>query len=305
VAEKEISVGWDYCIIWRQVMNCIIVKSKLFVCIVFSLLLLNSSYSYGACTGEANLGDFVIRLSSVSEYINTNEWVFYYEYSTNDYTTNLSKYRPFLFGIKYDPNDQIIIEGGPNTNYYPLKEGALYCNQGSDFTHAYCSDHTEKFGFNEQVRVFSYDVTYDIDAYWPSPKMKFVSNTDNLSCITISWMDSEFEIHSAEILGPAPAYTPPPPSPVVIPESYAKYTYEEINLPDANMHFRLVRGSDGCATQVETYNVKTNTWAPVPANDSEWVFKGMPGQICPETIIWENPCYYYSGKKWYEIPCPQ
>jgi hypothetical protein len=265
------------------------------------------------CSGEAMLGDHQITLESIQCDEEHDMCVWHYDLGTF-YIAEPDANRPVLFGIPHDIlNPLEIYEEGlyfdswPISIYYEPGVGANYCgSHGGEFNceSADLPSQTKDIAYgvdNYQMRVFAvykYHNSLHIETY----------DTSNTQCIEMTWMESDGNILTTQILGPAPKDTssaPPSYPSIVTPDSFAVNAYEEIELPNENMRFRITeRGSDGCAIKVDAF--VNGSWVPAALGDDDektYLFLGMPGQMCPESIATENPCYFYSGTNYYVIPC--
>jgi hypothetical protein len=78
-------------------------------------------------------------------------------------------------------------------------------------------------------------------------------------------------------------------------------------LPENNFWIRITeRGSDGCATKIQGFDTdvgEDGDWIDLVLEPSEQKYMGMPGQLCPEAITVSNPCYFFTGTNYVQVPC--
>jgi hypothetical protein len=260
-------------------------------------------------------------------------WVYIWTINLNDVT----RFRPMLFAIPYEEESNHIVYqysdcplGEEDEEWYHNCDswniynepgiGALYqqCSfylTQTDDSYEPVADCDIRFMENfYNYRVFSNSrfiphQVGDTDIYMV--KLELLTRSPDIGCIPIAWMDAEGSIHESGIFGPVPpdqSSAPPSYPGIVTPESYVVTKLEEIVLPSENMRFRIVeRGTDGCATKVQYFDGLDQygepRWADAEFDTNEYSYLGMPGQMCPESITTENPCYFYSGTNYYVIPC--
>jgi hypothetical protein len=262
------------------------------------------------CSEESMLGDHRITLEHIQceEEYDTCHW--HYDLGTI-YLTSPTKNRPILLGLPVPEDNEIMMYEDnysypPNIVYYENGIGAKYCESfGEDYDDYDCQGKNDTYGVGDNnLRVLA------IHNYWNSFTVSSALYNSNTQCIEMTYMDDNGNILSTQINGPAPLFITAPPSypSIEIPESYVVTKIEEIVLPSENMRFRIVeRGTDGCATKVQYFDGLDQygepRWADAEFDTNEYSYLGMPGQMCPESITTENPCYFYSGTNYYVIPC--